>query len=325
MAITDNIITVVIPCYKARQTILQVLEEIPDFIDEIICVDDFCPEQTGKYIEENVTDNRVRIIYHNINQGVGGAMVTGYKAALDTDTDIVIKMDADGQMHPSLIPRFLGPILEHRADYTKGNRFYTLENLEQMPKLRLLGNAVLSFFSKFSTGYWKIFDPNNGYTAIHIKVLELLPLDKISKRFFFESDMLFRLNIINAVVMDVPMEARYADEKSNLNIIFSVFEFGLKHSLNTYKRIFYNYFLRDFSVASVEFFLGPILILYGFMFGIDKWTISITTGLHATAGQVMNAALPMIVGMQLTLSALNYDINNYPSLPLHSLIKKNKH
>lgn len=313
-------IAVVIPCYKARAHILDVINGIPACVTNIYCVDDACPESTGKFIKENCSDPRINILYHENNSGVGGAMITGYQAALAENAQYIVKIDSDGQMDPSIISRFVDPIINGQADYTKGNRFYRLESLSTMPKIRLFGNAILSFMSKFSTGYWRMFDPNNGYTAIHSDVLKLIPLKKISKSYFFESDILFRLNTLRAVVIDIPMQSKYENEISNLSIFRSLIEFSFKHLNNFFKRIFYNYFLRDFNIASVELLIGPIMLIYGIYFGIDKWVLSVSTGLHATAGQVMNAALPTIVGLQLTLSALNFDIDNKPTVPLHVLL-----
>ena len=169
-------IAVVIPCYRETDKILGTLEQIPDYVNTIYCVDDACPDGTGDYIEENSTDPRVQVLRHTHNTGVGGAMVTGYRQALADGADIIVKIDGDGQMNPESIQRFINPIINGRADYTKGNRFYMLNDLDRMPKRRVLGNAALSFMSKLSTGYWQNFDPTNGFTAIHAKVLELLPL-----------------------------------------------------------------------------------------------------------------------------------------------------
>ena len=144
--------------------------------------------------------------------------MTGYRVALDDGMDIMVKIDGDGQMAPELLPDFVAPILAGEADYTKGNRFFDLEQVSQMPTVRLLGNAVLSFFNKISSGYWNLFDPTNGYTAIHRDVAACLPFGRISRRYFFESDMLFRLNTLRAVVVDIPMHASYGDEVSNLRI-----------------------------------------------------------------------------------------------------------
>src|SRR5262249_39074317 len=155
---------------------------------------------------------------HEQNQGVGGAVMSGYRAAIADGMAVVVKVDGDGQMDGSLIPYFVAPIINGEADYTKGNRFFDLEQINQMPPMRLFGNAVLSLMTKLSSGYWNLFDPTNGFTAIHVDAARHLPFDKISKRYFFETDMLFRLNTINAVVVDVPMDASYGDEVSNLKI-----------------------------------------------------------------------------------------------------------
>lgn len=315
-------IAVIIPCYKEKGQILPVLNNIPEYVNYIYCVDDCCPDGTGRFIESNISDPRVHVIYHDTNQGVGAAMVTGYQATLKDDSEIVVKIDGDGQMDPELIPRFIRPIIEARADYTKGNRFFKLEDVYSMPIIRLIGNAGLSFMSKLSTGYWHLFDPNNGYIAIHKKVLQLLPLKKIHKRYFFESDMLFRLNTIRAVVTDIPMQAVYKNETSSLNIKFNIFIFTYKHLINFIKRIFYNYFLRDFHVASLEWIIGPSLILFGSFFGVMKWFENIQANTTATAGTVMLAALPTIIGVQLLLSALNYDMSTRPSSCLQKKLNK---
>lgn len=165
--------------------------------------------------------------------------MTGYRAALKDGIDIIVKIDSDGQMDPALIIDFVGPIVDGEADYTKGNRFFELEKVKSMPRIRLIGNAILSFMCKLSSGYWNLFDPTNGFTAIHADVARRLPFNSISKRYFFESDILFRLNTLRAVVIDIPMEAEYGDEISNLKISRIVGEFLVKHSKNFIKRIFY--------------------------------------------------------------------------------------
>ncbi|MCG8325809.1 MAG: glycosyltransferase family 2 protein [Thiotrichales bacterium] len=313
-------IAAVIPCYRGRDSVLDVIHNIPDIVTRIYCIDDACTEGTGQWIEQECRDDRVKVIRHEANRGVGGAMVTGYQAALDDNMDIVVKLDSDGQMDPALIPVFVQPILNGQADYTKGNRFFRLEDLSSMPKIRLLGNAILSFMCKLSSGYWQLFDPNNGYTAIHASILKMIPLEKINPGYFFESDMLFRLNTLRAVVQDIPITSVYKNESSSMNILRELFVFGFNHIKNFFKRIFYNYFLRDFSVASIEWVLGPALILSGFYIGVDKWIESVEMGISATAGTVMLAALPIIMGLQLLLSALNFDIFNQPSKPLHTIL-----
>ena len=204
----DARVAVVIPSYKVIRHIAEVIAAIPPMVWRIYVIDDACPDGTGKFVVENVADDRVRVVYHQQNQGVGGAVMTGYQAAIADGADIIVKVDGDGQMDASLIPYFIEPILSGEADYTKGNRFYDLEEIRAMPKVRLFGNAVLSLMAKLSTGYWDLFDPTNGYTAIHADVARHLPFAKISKRYFFETDILFRLNTLRAVVVDVPMSAK---------------------------------------------------------------------------------------------------------------------
>jgi glycosyltransferase involved in cell wall biosynthesis len=310
-------VAVVIPCYRVRQTILQVLREMGPEIHRIYCVDDACPEQSGDLVEEQCADGRVRVLRHPSNRGVGGATMTGFEAAMQDGAHVVVKIDGDGQMDPRLVPRFLNPILLGRADYCKGNRFFKLETVRSMPVERIVGNAVLSFVTKLSSGYWHIFDPTNGYVAIHSRVLAELPLQKIHRRYFFESDLLFRLNTIGAVVEDVPMTAKYGGEPSSLRIGRIWFPFLVNHAKNTAKRIFYNHFLRNFSVASLELVLGLGCLLFGLVFGSIRWWQSTTSGVPVTAGTVMVAALPVILGTQLLLSFLNYDMRSVPSTALH--------
>ena len=186
-----------------------------------------------------------------------------------------------------------------------------------MPGVRLFGNLVLSFASKMSSGYWKIFDPTNGFTAIHRKVAQELALDKISNDYFFESDMLFQLNIARAVVADVPIQAIYGEENSSLKISRILFPFVGKHLANFFRRIAYSYFLRDFSIASIELIIGLIFVTFGAIFGGLEWYKSTVTGTTATAGTVIIAALPLLVGSQLLISFLNFDVNNQPNQPLH--------
>lgn len=310
-------VAVVIPCYRVRKHIIDVIKAIGPEVHAIYVVDDACPQKSGEYVAQECRDPRVRILTHEINRGVGGAMITGYRQAIKDRIDVIVKLDGDGQMDPRHISTLISPIISGTADYAKGNRFYYLEGVQQMPLARLLGNAALSFIAKFSTGYWNIFDPTNGFTAAHARVVEYLPMNKIDQRYFFESDILFRLNTIRAVVIDVPLPARYADEESNLNAFRSIPEFAWKHFRNTVKRIFYNYYLRDFSAMSLELLLGCALLFFGFFAGSFFWMKSVQTGIVATSGTVMLAALPTLVGIQLLIAFLSADSESVPKAPLH--------
>ena len=312
-----NTIAVVIPAYRVTAHILDVIAEIGKEVSQIFVVDDACPDGSGALVSEKCKDKRVVVLTHSENQGVGGAVITGYRAALEAGADIVVKVDGDGQMDPAMITYLVQPIVDGNADYTKGNRFDSLVGLREMPGIRVLGNGVLSLMSKVSSGYWNVTDPTNGFTAIHRDVLKALPLDMISKRFFFESDMLFRLSILRAVVWDVPMEARYGNEKSNLSVLKALFEFPGKHFVRFHKRLFYNYYLRDMSAASLELPLGAALGWFGFIFGITKFAESVQTQVAATAGTVMLSAVPLILGFQLVLAFLSHDIGSVPKRVKH--------
>ena len=313
-------IAVVIPCYRVANHILQVCQSIPDLVSVIYVVDDACPERSGRLVLENATDTRLRVLFHEQNKGVGGAVMTGYQAALADGADIIVKIDGDGQMDASLIPYFIAPIVAGLADYTKGNRFYDLAGLKSMPKVRVFGNAALSLLNKLSSGYWSIFDPTNGFTAVHANVCQRLPFEKISKRYFFETDMLFRLNTLRAMVMDIPMDAKYENEVSNLRVSRIAGEFLWKHLRNFAKRIGYNYFLRDMSIASIELVLGLLLTVFGVGFGLHGWLLSAQTNVPATAGTVMIAAMPILLGMQLILSFIGHDIASVPRHAIHRLL-----
>jgi dolichol-phosphate mannosyltransferase len=310
-------LAVVVPAYRVSAHILGLLPKIGPEVSRIYVVDDCCPETSGKLVQEKCTDPRVKVIFHEKNQGVGGALVTGYKHALADDVDIVVKLDGDGQMDPAMIPYLIQPIVAGNADYTKGNRFFELDDVTGMPFIRMVGNAGLSFLTKLSSGYYGIFDPTNGYTAIHARVLSRLRLDKIHRRYFFESDMLYHLGQLRAVVLDVPMKAVYGDETSSLSVTKSLFTFGVNHIRNMFRRVFYSYFLRDFNPASVNLMAGITLGTFGFIYGVYRWIESGRTGVEASSGTVMIAALPFILGIQFLLSFFAFDAQNAPSIPLH--------
>ncbi|MYM68830.1 glycosyltransferase [Pseudoduganella sp. FT55W] len=312
-------IAVVIPSYRVTRHILGVLAAIGPEVARIYVVDDKCPDHSGALVRTQCSDPRVVVIEHLDNQGVGGAVMSGYQAAIADGMQVMVKVDGDGQMDPRLIPQFVAPILNGEADYTKGNRFFDLEQIHQMPKMRLFGNAVLSLMTKLSSGYWDLFDPTNGYTAIHADAARHLPFAKISKRYFFETDILFRLNTLRAVVQDVPMDAHYGDEVSNLKISKIVTEFMAKHLRNFSKRLFYNYYLRDMSLASIELPTGLLLLAGGAAYGALHWLASARAGVATAPGTVMLSALPMLMGLQLVLAFLAYDIAAVPRRAIHRL------
>jgi len=314
-------IDVVIPCFLVNGKVLEVIGRIGPEVRHIIVVDDCCPEAIGDLVEAEANDARCLVLRHLANRGVGGAVVTGYRKALSLGADIVVKVDGDGQMAPELIPHLIRPILMQQADYTKGSRFHSLFDVQSMPKSRLFGNAILSLVTKVSSGYWSVFDPTNGFTAIHSEALGRLSLDNLSERYFFESDMLINLGTIRAVVRDVPMRAKYADEVSGLKISRTAGTFMIRHVREFLKRIVYNYFLRDFSLASLQLAFGMLMLVFGISFGAYEWWQSAMSGIAATTGTVMISVLPIILGFQLLISFLSFDIMLEPQVCLQALFR----
>lgn len=311
-------VAVVIPCFKSKSSLKGVIDAIGREVDRIYLVDDACPDGTVAAVMETVSDNRIVPIFLESNQGVGGATMTGYRAAMSDGCDIIVKVDSDGQMNPRLIPQLIKPIKNRHADYTKGNRFFSIEDAAQMPKVRFIGNFFLSFISKASSGYWNVFDPTNGFTAIHRNALAMLPLDKIEKRYFFESDMLFRLNTIEAVVQDAPMKAQYGDEISGLEPGKELIRFSGKHLSRLVKRIVYRYFLRGVSAGSI-FLLGGIFFL--FLFALVTLLFlghSTITGEASSPGEVMAAGACLIIGVQMLLAFFVIDVATVNTRPLQT-------
>jgi dolichol-phosphate mannosyltransferase len=302
-------IAVVIPAYKVSQSILHVINSIGSEITTIIVVDDGCPEESGKILADTCFDPRLLILYHEFNQGVGAAVKTGYRKALELKADVVVKLDGDQQMDASLIPTLVDPILRGMADYTKGNRFFEIEKIFKMPKIRIIGNLALSFMGKFSTGYWNVFDPTNGFTAISQGALRVLSLEKIDNRYFFESDMLFRLNLNFNVVVDIPMQPIYGNEISSLKISRVLFEFPAKHFRNLLKRVLYNYYLRDFSLGSILLPSGIVLTSFSVIFGSISWLKAESTGIATPTGTIALAAVTLILGVQMLLTFVNLDMS----------------
>ncbi len=319
--IAPHKIAVVIPCYRVRAHVLDVIAAIGPEVAAIYAVDDACPDGSGTLVSRECRDPRVTVLTHTVNQGVGGATLTGMHRAAEEGATVVVKIDGDGQMDPALLPRIVRPILEGEADYAKGNRFHDLDQLREMPTVRLIGNAALSFFSKLSSGYWNVFDPTNGYVAIQGDVLMALPRDKIARRYFFESDMLFRLNLARAVVVDVPMAARYRDETSHLKIGEEIPRFLAAHLRNFAKRLFYSYVLRDVSIASIYLLLALLLLPAGVLLGVAGWSWNAAHGVPATAGTVMLAGLPVMLGVQFLVAFLAYDTGAVPQRPIHKRLR----
>lgn len=322
MANAQVTIAAVLPCYRVGHKILPLLQRIGPEISHIYVVDDACPDGSGALVQSQCDDPRVQVIFRRTNGGVGAACCSGFAAALADGIDIVVKLDGDGQMDPALIPDLCHAIIHARADVVKGNRFHRLGDLSDMPKVRLVGNAALSLLSKLSTGYWQLFDPTNGFIAIHRHILRELNLTKLAPRYFFESDLLLHLSLVRAKVSELPMRAVYADEISSLRPLRQLLPFAIGHVRNFARRLLYQYVLRGFSLASVQLLLSVPLLLFGTSFGVYNWYLSVQSGVAATAGTVMLAALPLILGVEMLLSWLNYDVQQEPRDPVWPLLRE---
>jgi len=306
---------VVIPAYRVERQIQTVLRGIPDWVAAIFVVDDRSPDQVAARVEE-LGDPRVTLIRHEVNQGVGGAMRTGFRAALGARLDVIVKMDGDDQMDPAYLSQLVQPLVDGRADFAKGNRYSSTPSLAQMPPIRMIGNAGLTFLVKLASGYWNIFDPANGYVAVRASVLARIELERLPSRYFFESGLLIELGKLRAVIKDVPIAARYADEHSSLSIAHTLLTFPPQLMWGLGRRLFWRYFVHDFAALSVFVMLGVPLLLWGVIYGTAVWFEVLRTGVDATAGQVMLAAMPVLLGVQFMTQAIVLDIQNVPREPL---------
>jgi glycosyltransferase involved in cell wall biosynthesis len=307
-----EVIAVVIPSYRVEEKILSVLSSIPSYVDYIIVVDDASPDKTCDIVQ-NISDPRIHLLHHEKNKGVGGAMLTGYSYALFLGADIIAKVDGDGQMDLKYLEYLLDPIQRGRADYTKGNRFLHARELKKMPKIRKVGNYGLTFFAKIASGYWNIFDPTNGYTAISAEKLLSINPYRISTNYFFEISMLCELHYLDAVVEDIPIPAIYDDEISSLLISRDLLIFSKNLLKRTFYRLFYQYFFFDFSATSFYIISGLVFGIFGVIWGILKWVESSQMHIPATTGTVLIAVLPILIAFQFLMQAIALDISNVPT------------
>jgi len=312
----DFNLTVVIPAYHVADEIESVLSDLPGYLRHIIVVDDASPDNTSELVQDFAErDSRIVLIRHAQNQGVGGAMLTGFQKALELGAQVVVKLDGDHQMDPAHIPALVTPLLEGKADYAKGNRFRDFESLQHMPLIRRVGNLGLSFLTKAATGYWNCFDPTNGYFAIRAEVLAQLPFERIARSYFFETSMLANLYLLDVFVLDVPLPARYRGERSSMSIRRVLVEFPARLLATLLRRLLLRYFLFDFSMVSVYLLTGLPLILFGLIFGSIKWAQYASLGVPAPTGTVMLPTVALILGIQIMLSAIEVDMNAAPKSP----------
>lgn len=309
-------IAIVIPYYNASAKITEVIEAVPTYIDFVIVVDDCGNEPLPKEtILEKINEHSKIIFLKNLkNLGVGGATKTGFTHAIELNTDIVIKIDADNQMDLSYLSILIDTLVKNEAAYAKGNRFRDLKALKKMPFVRRMGNLFLSFFIKIATGYWNVFDPTNGYFAIKVSVLKQLDLDKLANRYFFETSLIAELYYYRVRIKDITMPAIYHDEKSSMQVWKMPLLFSWNLSKLFVKRIIKQYFLYDFNIGSVYILMGLPLFLFGVIYGFIQWIYYSSHHILAPTGTIMLVTLSVILGFQLLLQAIQFDIINSPKV-----------
>jgi len=306
----ERTIAAVVPAFREEDRIAGVIRTMPAIVDHIVIVDDHSPDGTGDTARA-VNDSRVEVIRHEENQGVGGAIVTGHRRAMELGADVDVVMAGDGQMDPAYLPALLDPIVDEGYGFTKANRFFSTESFRGMPKHRVFGNIILSFFTKLASGYWHLFDPQNGYTAVTTDALRRINLDSLARRYEFENDLLINLNILGVRARDVDVPAVYGDEVSGIRLPRVAPAITWLLFRGFWKRMWIKYVLRSFSPVALLFFTGLGLVGFGGLVGI--WVLTQTIGSDAAStGTVLLSVAPFLVGMNFLVQALVLDIQESP-------------
>ncbi len=302
---------IVLPAHNEAAFLPAVLRGIPSWVTAVVVVDDCSTDGTGEAALQ-VNDPRVEVVRTPSNLGVGGATLVGLRRLLERGVDVMVKMDADGQMPVSCLGLLVDAIGKDGYDYAKGNRFLAGESLSQMPRHRLLGNIFLTFFTKLASGYWHVFDPQNGFVAIRADVLRAMDLDRIHPGFFFENDMLIHLNILGRRVKDVAIPTIYGEEESDISLVKVAMTFPPLLLRGFLRRVYQRYVLRDFSPIALFLAVGVALFSWGCAFGAYHWAQSAISGRPTLTGTIMLAVIPLILGFQLVLQAIVLDIQETP-------------
>jgi dolichol-phosphate mannosyltransferase len=308
LAIENQTIAVVIPAYRAARTIADVIDRIPDYVDWVIIVNDRSPDDLDSVVRQ-LADPRIIYKGHEKNLGVGGAMATGYRQALELGADLIAKIDADGQMDPYYLDRFAMAAIRYGCDYVKANRFGHIDSLPQMPRLRLFGNLALTILTKFVSGYWNVFDPQNGYVMITRRMLKRFDLTKIDPTYFFENSMLINLNIVRAKIGEIYLPAHYGNETSSMRLGAIVKTFPIKLFKGYVYRLYQKYIFRSVSPYFLMILFGVFFLGWSVLWGGFKWYESWAGGIPATTGAVMLALLPFLLGWSLILQAIALDVH----------------
>jgi len=303
-------IAVVVPCYNESTQIMRVLQTIPIEVDRIYVIDDASPDDTATIVRDyQQNDQRIELLVHPLNQGVGGSIATGYKAALAERMDVTVVMAGDGQMDPVDFPAIVAPVLSGRYDYAKGNRLFSGEAWEMIPRVRYLGNAMLSLLTKIASGYWHIADSQSGYTAISLRALESINWDLMYKRYGQPNDLLVRLNIADMRVADVPIRPVYGiGEKSGIRPLRMIPKLSWLLLRLFWFRMIQKYVIRDFHPLVFFYAVGVLIGIPGMLLGISLVIMRVIFGIPIAETSALFAALLSIMGLQFNLFAMLFDM-----------------
>lgn len=304
-------VAAVVPAHNEERLIGQTISTMPKFVDFVVVIDDGSADDTAKRAVE-AGDPRVILIEHQTNMGVGAAIIDGHRMALDLGADVNVVMAGDAQMDPHYLPALLDPIADKGCGFTKANRFYSREALAGMPVIRIAGNIVLSFATKMASGYWNLFDPQNGYTAITRDALGRIDLDRVARGYSFENDLLVRLGIADVQATDVQVPARYGTEVSGMKLHRVIPEISRLLFVGFWRRIVLKYVLMSFSPIALLLFTGLFLCVLGATVGL--WAIIVTpSGKVPSTGTALLATGPLLVGINMLVHALSLDIQQTPA------------
>jgi glycosyltransferase involved in cell wall biosynthesis len=302
----DLRVAIVVPAHNEERLVGRVVATAPELVDHVVVVDDASADSTSAAAIA-VGDPRLVLITLTENQGVGGAILAGHARALELGADVCVVMAGDAQMDPDFLPALLDPIADGTAEFTKANRFYGPGSFHGMPRHRVVGNIVLSFMTKAASGYWNLFDPQNGYTAIHRAALERLDFDRIARRYEFENDLLIQLNVLRVPARDVPVPARYGDEVSGMRLRTVAPRLLRQLWRGFWYRMWWKYVVQSFSPVALMFFSGLAMVTFGL--GVGVFVIVNTLGPPtASPGTVILSFGPLLTGIHLLINALYLDI-----------------
>ncbi len=302
---------IVIPYFNAKDHIVSVVKKAVEYSSHIVIVNDCSLDKLP--VKELSGFSNVTIIKTQKNIGVGGATKLGFEFLEKIkQVRVIVKLDADDQMDTSFIPELVKPIFNNRADFVKGNRFRDYKALNKMPKLRRFGNLFLSFLSKVATGYWHCFDFNNGFFAISTKSLKQINKLSLANNYFFETSLIGELYFQRAGIKEIAMPAIYGDEKSNMSLVRMPFLFSINLFKKFIKRILKAYFIYDFNIGTIYLLFGLPMFIGGIIYGAYKWWYFLNNNLLAPLGTIMISSLLIILGFQLVLQAIQFDIMNTP-------------